>query len=66
MQEIASAIYARNSNDPVGLWFTGMSMLSTVDQVQTGLSRMRRAVEGGIERYMPVEEDVKSMLFPSK
>ncbi len=66
VQEIASAIYARNSNDPVGLWFTGMSMLSTVDQVQTGLSRMRRAVEGGIERYMPVEEDVKSMLFPSK
>jgi hypothetical protein len=60
--EIAEDIYAQDKQDPVGLWFKGMVMTGAPGSAQAGLVFMRRALANGIERYIPVDEDIKNQL----
>jgi hypothetical protein len=57
---VASLILGRNPNDPVGLWYAGRAMLATQDP---GLraeaqSLMRRGLKNGLERRLPISNDV--------
>ena len=49
---------------PVVLWFSGIVLAGDANDVarQQGLGLMRQALAAGIERYMPVEESIKSAL----
>lgn len=49
---------------PVVLWFDGVTLLRAPDPSRqaAGLLRMRRALQRGLERFMPVEPEVKAGL----
>ncbi|MDR3500195.1 MAG: hypothetical protein P4L72_13325 [Parvibaculum sp.] len=49
---------------PVVLWFEGVALLENYDVAtrKRGLELMRRALAGGIERFMPVNEKIKAAL----
>lgn len=48
---------------PVVAWFSGILDLAGPPDVQRrGLARMRAALAGGVERFMPVEDSVKASL----
>lgn len=64
MSEIISQIYIRDPEDPVGLWFKGLLMTGgSGDQAREGLTLMRKALDNGIERFMPVDEKLKQQLM---
>ena len=52
------AMTARNPQDPVGLWFSGMGMIRSPEGVvrQAGLARLRMALALGFERMVPLPE----------
>jgi hypothetical protein len=60
---IAKEIYLNNPKDPVGLWFTGIIMLNNPAQATDGLSRLKSALNNGIERFMPVDDEIKNQLL---
>jgi hypothetical protein len=62
MNRLAVRLYAHNPHDPVALWFTGLSMTGHAQEAQEGLSRMRLALTYGIERFMPIDPDIKLQL----
>ncbi len=62
MQETVDLIYKHNSEDPVGLWFKGLSLLSHPHTSAQGIELMRKALKHGIERFMPVEKGLRDML----
>lgn len=52
-------------NDPVGLHYGGLSLLARAngeEERTAGLSMLRRAVAAGIERFIPLDEDMKRSL----
>ncbi len=53
------AMTARNPQDPVGLWFSGMGMIRSPEGVvrQAGLARLRMALALGFERMVPLPEE---------
>ncbi len=63
VKDMAVRLYALNPKDPVALWFSGLVMAGDSQNSMAGIRRMRRAIELGIERYIPVEPDVKAQLL---
>ncbi|MCK6418047.1 MAG: hypothetical protein L6Q57_03800 [Alphaproteobacteria bacterium] len=62
MNRMAQRLYAHNPQDPVGLWFTGLAMTGSDATAQEGVWRMRRALDFGITRFMPIEDEIKVQL----
>lgn len=62
MNRLAQRLYDYNPQDPVGLWFTGLAMTNDPASAQEGVWRMRRALDLGIARFMPIEEEIKAQL----
>lgn len=65
--EFAAMIaYAKAIDDqhPVVLWFEGAALLQAPNPVlrASGLQSMRKALERGLERFMPIDEAVKKAL----
>ncbi len=56
------SIYAHNPDDPVGLWFKGLYLTKNPRTASEGLNLMKNALDKGIERFMPVDEKLKSQL----
>jgi hypothetical protein len=59
---IAARLLAHDANEPVGLWYSGAVMMGDPASAATGLSRMRRALEGGLERIMPVDPAIAEQI----
>jgi hypothetical protein len=59
---IADMIYINNAQDPVGLWFKGLFLTGKPARAQEGIAMMRKALERGIERYIPVDPQLKAQL----
>lgn len=58
----ANRLYARNPQDMVGLWFSGIALLDDPAQTLAAVERMRKALDLGIERIIPVEDQLKREL----
>lgn len=58
----ANRLYARNPQDMVGLWFSGIALLDDPTQTLAAVERMRKALDLGIERIIPVEDQLKREL----
>jgi hypothetical protein len=52
----AKAIYYRNPNDPVGLWFLGIVELAIPGKGDIGMKKMRLALQNGIQDIIPIEQ----------
>lgn len=54
-----------NADHPVVLWYRGISQIDTsdIDRRRQGLEKMRTAIETGVERFMPVSDEIKSALI---
>lgn len=55
-------IRRQNPEDPLGLWFAGLDFLQSPDRTEQGLIMMRRALEHGIERYIPIDDTLLDLL----
>ena len=53
-----------DADHPVVLWFDGVVHLESSDPDirQTGLAQLRRSLDQGLERFMPVDPSVKNAL----
>lgn len=60
--EIVDLIYKQNPDDPIGLWFKGLSLLNSTKTSADGIRMMRKAFDNGIERFITVEDNIKAML----
>jgi hypothetical protein len=51
---------------PVVLWFSGLLLIGASDAAtkEEGLELMRRALARGIERFLPIDDKIKSALAP--
>ena len=63
MNDMAVFIYEQDPMHPLGLWFTGLWMMNDPAQSSAGLYRMKQALEHDLERYMPVDENLKQMVL---
>ncbi len=63
-RDIVEQLYTQNPDHPLGLWFKGLSLLDTPRSAPQGLDMMRKALGNGIERFIPVEDDIRVMLLP--
>ncbi len=50
-------------DDAVGLWFSGLVLLGDENTAAAGLERMRESLREGIERLMPLEDDLRRQLL---
>lgn len=55
-------IHKRDLDDPIGLWFLGLSLLQNQNKTQQGLKMMGHGIERRIERFIPVEDELKKQL----
>ena len=62
-RKLADALYRRNPSDPVALWFSGIAMLNDDATAVTGARRMKEALDGGLERLVPVDREVKKRIL---
>lgn len=62
IRRITSLLLDMDRNNPVGLWFMGFTMLNDPNYAQHGLSLMRLALDKGIERYIPIDNDLRQQL----
>ncbi|MEE8393806.1 MAG: hypothetical protein V3R66_05625 [Rhodospirillales bacterium] len=62
---ISNRILKHNPDDPVGLYYSGAAMIGDQDPKtrQLALRRMRAGLEKGIERYIPIDENLKKMIL---
>jgi len=60
--EFSAKLYAMDSSDPVGLWFSGIDLLGRQETAEAGLRRMQTALKLGIERFIPVDDQLKQQL----
>ncbi len=60
----ARRLRQRDSDDPVGLYYEGGVFVLQPDPQsrQQGLSLLRRSIDLGVERYIPLEEDFKTKI----
>lgn len=61
--QLALRLHEMNPEDPVGLWFSGIALLGDPRQARAGLLRMRRGLEEGIERMVPVDDALKAQVM---
>ena len=62
VRAMARSFLARDRYDAVGLYFLGLENVRAGDQV--GLDMLRRSVDHGIELYMPLDPQVRTILYP--
>ncbi|MEI6628919.1 MAG: hypothetical protein WCN27_05930, partial [Alphaproteobacteria bacterium] len=55
---MVEAVLKACPGQPVGLWFKGLAQLSKGVEKQQALTNMRKAIKGGLLRFMPVETEV--------
>lgn len=60
---MAALLLQRNPQDPAGLWFKGVVLTDDAQTTQEGLSMMRRALRSGIERFLPIDRNLKEKLL---
>jgi hypothetical protein len=58
----SSKIYEMDRKSPVGLWFSGIALSANPTRGHEGIARMRQAIRAGIERIIPVEDELKQQL----
>ncbi|MBT5107130.1 MAG: hypothetical protein HOM25_00490 [Rhodospirillaceae bacterium] len=60
-------ILTLNANDPVGLWFSGLSSLMKPGKAHRtrGIEALRKSIEFGIEKWTPVPTQIRSLLQQS-
>ncbi|CCQ75055.1 DUF192 domain-containing protein [Magnetospira sp. QH-2] len=62
LTRLSNRLFEANPKDPIALWFTGLALLNQEGSGEAGLGRMRRSLELGVERLMPVDPQVKADL----
>jgi len=62
IRSLAETILQHDPKAPVGLWFSGIVLLNDPARQAEGLKRMRAAIDGGLERVMPVPQELLQML----
>jgi hypothetical protein len=64
LDQYVHKILRLNPNDPVGLWFFGISTLSKGDPTHRkgAIEVLRKSIEFGIEKWMPVPAQVRVLL----
>ena len=60
--DVAALIHQQTPHHPLGLWFKGLYLLQDDKTVADGIGMMRAALENGIERFIPVDAEVKAMI----
>ena len=57
-----------NDNDPVGLWFLGILSLTKPGEAHRsrGIEALRKSIGSGIEKWMPVPTQIRSLLQNTK
>jgi hypothetical protein len=58
----SSKIYEMDRQSPVGLWFSGIALSANPARAQEGVARMRKGLREGIERIIPVDDELKQQL----
>jgi len=56
IRKLAARLLAHDGNDPVGLWFSGATMLEEPDTASEGLDRLVRSLDAGIGRLMDIDD----------
>lgn len=60
---VAQEIFEMNPQDPIGLWFTGLTMLQEGPAAsRQGLERLRTALSLGIERFIAIDQETRKNL----
>jgi hypothetical protein len=62
VSEVAGLLLARNRQDPIGLWFSGAVMMGVTETAADGFDRMRRALDLGLEKVMPVDQEIAEQI----
>lgn len=54
----------RDPGHPVAMWFTGLALIESPEPLsrERGISLMRQAVDRGLERYMKIDDKIRSAL----
>jgi len=54
----------QNPNDPIGLYYYGAAFIrdGRIEKRREAIRNLKRGIEFGIERYMPVDPAFKKML----
>lgn len=58
--EVINVIRKNNPEDPIGLWFKGLSLLES--ESLAGISMMKKAIKNGIERFITIDADTLEAL----
>lgn len=59
--DFAGQLLAADSNDPIGQYYRGVAMLSAGSRPQ-GLELIRRSIQGGMDRFIPVDPQLRTLL----
>lgn len=60
----AEDVLRRTPDDPVALWFSGLALADLKPESGAGPQRLRRALENGIERFLPVDARLRARRDP--
>ena len=58
IQPLINQILSNNPNDPIGLWFSGITLLNHDDTANMGKRRMQRALSLGLGRILLVDPTI--------
>ena len=61
--QFSRRLLRRNPADAVGLWFSGIVLLAADETAEEGLLRLKRSLEGGIERFMPIDAKLRRQII---
>lgn len=59
---ITSQMLERDPDDPVGLWYHGLTILADPDQRAQGFKQMNLALDNGLDRIMPISESDRDLI----
>jgi len=68
LTDFTQSILVKNPNDPVGLFFKGAALMrSSQEGAQVrGLKYLKKGLEKGVERFMPVDPELKKKILKTK
>lgn len=58
----AEALLAQYASSPIGLWFSGVVILGDTSRANDGMLRLKQAIQNGVERYMPIDKNIKESI----
>lgn len=59
---MADFLLERDAHDIVGMWFKGIVLLGDANHAALGLQMMYQALDGGIERIVPIDDELKESI----